>query len=325
MINLIERIEEAHRAIRPHVMVTPLVSARRLSAALGCEVLLKADHLQPTGSFKLRGATNKQRLLSQNGGHRRVLTASTGNHGRAAAYASQFFDMDVVVYMSANTAPENIAAVEGLGASVTLIEGGALAAEIAARRDSEEQGIPYLAPYNDYDTIAGQGTVGLEISEQTDRLDAAFICVGGGGLAAGAGIALKERFPGIEVIGVSPQASQSMLSSLAAGKIVETPEWETLSDHSMGAVEPGSVTFPICQSVIDRTVAVSEDEIAQAMREIADGEQWMIEGAAGVAVAGLTRLAKQYRGARVAVILCGRNVPLDTFLRAMAMSTPLGS
>jgi len=321
MTDLIERIEEAHRAIRPHVMVTPLVSARRLSAALGCELLLKADHFQPTGSFKLRGATNKLRLLSQ-ANHRRVLTASTGNHGRAAAYASRFFTIDVTVYMAANTPPANIAAVEGFGATVKLIEGGALDAELAARRDSEAQGIPYLAPYNDFDTMAGQGTVGLEISEQTEGLDAAFVCVGGGGLAGGAGTALKHRFPGIEVIGVSPQASQSMLSSLAAGKIVETPEWETLSDHSMGAVEPGSVTFPVCQSVIDRTVAVTEDEIAQAMREIANGEQWMIEGAAGVAVAGLIRLAKQYRGARVAVILCGRNVALETFLKAMAMSTP---
>jgi threonine dehydratase len=137
---------------------------------------------------------------------------------------------------------------------------------------------------------------------------------------AGAGAALKDRFPDIRIVGVSPQASRCMLDSLDAGEIVATPEYETLSDHSTGAVEPGSVTFPVCQAVIDETIAVSEAEIAQAMRQVAIGEQWMIEGAAGVAVAGLTRLADQFRGGRVAAILCGRNVGLEMFLHAMAMS-----
>ena len=319
MTSLISRIEEAHGAIRPHVLVTPFDRSMLLSTTLGCEVLLKADHLQPTGSFKLRGATNKIRIVAQQGQHRRVITASTGNHGRAVAFASTRFDIDSTVYMAADTHPDNISTIEALGAKVHLIEGNALDAELAARKESERQGIPYVAPYNDPDTMAGQGTIGLEMAEQAGHLDAAFICVGGGGLVAGAGAALKDRFPDIRIIGVSPQASRCMLDSLEAGEIVATPEYETLSDHSTGAVEPGSVTFPVCQQVIDETVAVSEAEIAQAMRQVAIGEQWMIEGAAGVAVAGLTRLAERFRGGRVAAILCGRNVGLDMFLRAMAM------
>ncbi|PXA86948.1 serine/threonine dehydratase [Nostoc sp. 3335mG] len=321
MTSLIARIEDAHRAIRPHVLRTPLDRSAKLSAALGCEVLLKLDHLQPTGSFKLRGATNKIRLVAQEGVHRRVLTASTGNHGRAVAYASTRFAIDATVYMSADTQPENVSTIEALGAKVQLVEGSALDAELAARRESERQNIPYVAPYNDMDTMAGQGTIGLEIAEQTDRLDAAFICVGGGGLMAGAGTALKDRFPKADVVGVSPQASRCMLDSLEAGQIVATPEYETLSDHSTGAVEPGSVTFPVCQAVIDRTAAVSEIEIARAMHRIARDEKWIIEGAAGVALAGLVQLADRYRGGTVAVVLCGRNVEFETYMRAMAMAS----
>ena len=320
MTSLIERIEDAHRAIRPHVLVTPLNRSQRLSAALGCDVLLKADHLQPTGSFKLRGATNKIRLVARDGTHRQVLTASTGNHGRAVAYASTRFGIDATVYMANDTHPDNVSTIRSLGAKVHLTGDNALDAELAARRDAERQGIPYVAPYNDLDTMSGQGTIGLEMAEQAERIDAVFVCVGGGGLMGGAGAALKHRFPGIHVVGVSPQASRCMLDSLEAGEIVATPEFETLSDHSTGAVEPGSVTFPACQQVIDETLAVSELEIAQAMREVATGEQWMIEGAAGVAVAGLRRLADRYRGGTVAAVLCGRNVELETFLGAMAMS-----
>jgi threonine dehydratase len=320
MTSLIQRIEDAHNAIRPHVIITPFNRSLRLSAALGCDVLLKADHLQPTGSFKLRGATNNIRLVAAEGKHREVLTASTGNHGRAVAFASTKFAINATVYMAADTQPDNIATIGSLGAKVLLIEGNALDAELAARREAERLGIPYIAPYNDLTTMAGQGTVGLEMAEQTDHLDAVFICVGGGGLMGGAGTALKDRFPDIDVIGVSPEASRCMFDSLKAGHIVATPEFETLSDHSTGAVEPGSVTFPVCQAVIDETVAVSEVEIAGAMRQVAIGEQWMVEGAAGVAVAGLMRLADRYRGGRIAAILCGRNVELETFLRAMAMS-----
>jgi threonine dehydratase len=320
MPSLITRIEDAHQAIRPHVRQTPLDRSASLSAALGCEVLLKLDHLQPTGSFKLRGATNKIRLLAQEGRHDRVLTASTGNHGRAVAYASGRFAIGATVYMAEGTPPDNIAAIEALGATVHRVEGSSLDAELAARRESERQDIPYVAPYNDVDTMAGQGTLGLEIAMQTERLDAVFLCVGGGGLLGGVGTALKDRFPDVEVIGVSPAASRCMLDSIAAGRIVATPEYETLSDHSTGAVEQGSVTFPVCQAVIDGSVAVREEEIASAMRRIARDEQWIVEGAAGVALAGLVRMADRYRGRTVAVVLCGRNVEFDTFQRAMAMA-----
>lgn len=317
MATLFRRILDAHHGIRPDVPVTPLEHSTHLSRETGCEVWLKAEHLMPTGSFKVRGSANKIRALGAAAKRTGVITASTGNHGLGVARAGALSGVDVTVYVSATAARSKMAAIESLGAKLVVREGSPLDSEIEARRQSELQGKPYVAPYNDLDTMAGQGTVGVELVEQASDLDAVFMCVGGGGLIGGAGTALKALSPATRVIGVWPQASTCMLDSLNAGHIIETPEYETLSDGSAGAVEPGSVTFPVCQEVIDDTVTVSEAEIARAMRMVAEGERWMIEGSAGVAVAGLLRTAPRYRGKKVAVVLCGRNIGLEMFLAAM--------
>jgi threonine dehydratase len=313
---LLDRILEADKAIRPQVPETPLERSTLLSAELGCDVWLKADHLMPTGSFKIRGATNKIHTLGEaaRGG---VITASTGNHGQGVARAGKLAGIAVTVYVGKTTPPAKKAAIEALGAELVVIDDNPLAAELEARRVAEQTGKPYVAPYNDFDTMAGQGVLGVELARQAPDLDAVFICVGGGGLVGGAGTALKALSPKTKIIACSPENSKCMIDSLAAGHIVETPEYDTLSDGSSGAIEPGSVTFPVCQQVIDETVIVTEDEIARAMRKIALGERWMIEGSAGVAVAALIKTADRYRGKKVAVELCGRNVALDTFLGAL--------
>ncbi len=318
MATLFERIMEADKGIRPQVPVSSLEFSAKLSAALGCEVMLKTDHLMPTGSFKVRGSANKIRTLGEaaRGG---VITASTGNHGQGVARAGKLAGVPVTVYLPRSAPPAKMRAIEALGATLVVFEGRALEAELEARRQSDLQGKPYVAPYNDYDTIAGQGTLGVELFGQAPDLDAVFICVGGGGLISGVGTAMKQLSPTTTIVGVWPQASRCMLDSLEAGHIVETPEYDTLSDGSTGAVEPGSVTFPICQQVIDETLTVSEVEIARAMRRIAEAERWMIEGSAGVAVAGLLQTAEQWRGKKVAVVLCGRNVSVETFMGAMEL------
>ncbi|MEU4667811.1 threonine/serine dehydratase [Amycolatopsis sp. NPDC023774] len=320
MPTLFDRILEAHQGIRPQVPVSTLERSRLLSDELGCEVWLKTEHLMPTGSFKVRGSANKIRVLGESAKQTGVITASTGNHGQGVARAGNLAGVGVTVYVASYTTPAKMAAIRAMGAELVVVEGGALDAEQEARRQARRLGKPYVAPYNDLDTVAGQGTLGVELAEQAPDLDAVFICTGGGGLIGGAGTALKRLSPRTKVVGVWPEASTCMLDSLKAGEIVETPEFPTLSDGSAGAVEPGSVTFGICQEVIDETVTVSEPEIARAMRKIAEGERWIVEGAAGVAVAGLIRTAGQYRGKKVAVVLCGRNVALETFLGAMALA-----
>lgn len=318
MAALFERILDAHEGIRPDVPVTPLEHSTFLSAEADCEVWLKTEHLMPTGSFKVRGSANKIRALGPAARGAGVVTASTGNHGLGVARAGALAGVGVTVYVSDMAVRSKVAAIESLGAKVVVFDGPPLAAETEARRQSDLQGKPYVAPYNDVDTMAGQGTIGVELCAQASGLDAVFMCVGGGGLIGGVGTALKRLSPETRVVGVWPEASRCLLDSLRAGRIVETPEYETLSDGSAGAVEAGSVTFPVCQEVIDETVTVSEDEIARAMRLVAEGERWIIEGSAGVAVAGLLQTAARYRGKKVAVVLCGRNIALETFLSVMA-------
>ena len=317
MAELFNKIMKAHGRIRPQVLVTPLERSNLLSATLGCEVMLKCDHLQPTGSFKLRGATNKMFELTPEEREKGIITASTGNHGQAAARAGALAGVKVTVYVAASATQLKKNAIRALGAELVIIDGPVVEAELAARRDAAEQGKVYVSPYNDFDIVAGQGTLGVELFEQSPDLDAVFISVGCGGLMGGVGTALKQLSPQTRVVGVWAENSVAMLRSLEAGEIVEPEEFPTLAEGSAGAVEPGSVTFPICQAVIDDRVTVSEMEIAQGMRRVAEADRWMVEGSAGAAMAGLIKQAKTYKGKKVAVVLCGRNIALDTFMSAV--------
>ena len=317
MTPLFDRILEADVGIRPQVPVSPLDVSPALSAALGCQVLLKCEHLQPTGSFKVRGAANKVHMLDDAARRAGVITASTGNHGQGVARAGALAGVQVTVFVGSGTAPQKMTAIRALGAEVVVIDGPPIEAELEARRQSELQGKTYISPYNDLEVVAGQGTIGVELARQAPELAAVFVAVGGGGLISGIGTALKRLSPRTQVIGVWPENSPCMLEAMQAGAVVDTVEYPTLSDATAGAVEVGSVTVPICGAVIDTTVTVTEAEIASAMRTIAQTERWMIEGAAGVAVAGLVKSAAAYPGRKVAAIVCGRNIALEKFLRAV--------
>jgi len=315
MKDLFAKIMEAHWAkLRGP---TPLSRSASLSAALACDVFLKCEHLQPTGSFKIRGATNKVRLLNPEARRRGVITASTGNHGKAVAYAAQAAGISATVYVAVSTAQTKIDGIRALGAELVLVEGPPIDAELKARAAAAEQGKTYISPYNDLEVVAGQGTLGVELLEQEPELDAVFIAVGGGGLIGGTGTALKNLRPSTEVVGVWADHSPCMLRALEAGAIIDVPEYPTLADGNLGAIEPGSVTFPICREVIDGKIEVTEAEIASGMRRVAQSDQWIVEGSAGVAIAGLVQRMDAYRGKKVAVVLCGRNVSLETFLGAV--------
>jgi threonine dehydratase len=324
MTTLFDSISQAHVAVRPQVPVSPLQLSRPLSADLGCSVLLKNEHLQPTGSFKIRGATNKIRILGTAAQRTGVTTASSGNHGQAVALAGSRAGIPVTVYVAAAASRPKVDAIRALGAELVIVDGPPLEAELLARRQAAAQGKVYISPYNDLDVIAGQGTLGMELVEQAPDLDAVFISVGGGGLISGVGTALKALNPRIQVVGVWPENSPCMLKAMQAGQIVDVEEQETLSDGTAGAVEPGSVTLALCRDVIDETVTVSEAEIGRAMRMIADAEHWIVEGAAGVALAGLVKRAESLRGQKVAVVLCGRNIALEKFLYAIELAVEQG-
>ncbi|HFG9648430.1 TPA: threonine/serine dehydratase [Yersinia enterocolitica] len=318
MNTLFDAIKEANQALRPQVRVTPLEYSPLLSQHSGCEIYLKCEHLQHTGSFKFRGASNKLRLLTDEQRQRGVITASTGNHGQAMALAGKLAGVKATIYAPEQAAAIKLEAIRALGGEVELIPGDALNAELAADSAAQQQGKIYISPYNDRQIIAGQGTCGMEMVEQQPDLDAVFVAVGGGGLISGIATVLKKLSDKTQIIGCWPANATSMYTSLENGKIQEVAEQETLSDGTAGGVEPGAITFALCQQLIDQKVLVSEQEIKDAMRLIAHTDRWMIEGAAGVALAAALKQAPLWQGKKVAVVLCGKNIVLKKYLGAVS-------
>ncbi|MFK3843012.1 threonine/serine dehydratase [Serratia sp. NPDC087055] len=318
MSNLFDAIVSAHQQLRPQVRVTPLDRSVLLSQQLGCELYLKCDHLQHTGSFKFRGASNKLRLLNDQQRSCGVIAASTGNHGQAVALAGKLMGVSVTVYAPETAAAIKLETIRALGGKVELIPGDALNAEQAGEKAAIEQGKVYISPYNDPQVVAGQGTCGMELVEQQADLDAVFVAVGGGGYISGIGTVLQRLSPKTQLIACWPENATSMYSALEAGHIYPVEERDTLSDGTAGGVEPNAITFPLCQQVIDRKILVSEAEIKQAMRQIAASDRWIIEGAAGVALAAAIKLAPEFQGKKVAVVLCGKNIVLEKYLKAIS-------
>ena len=308
----LEEILQAAQRIRPFIRETPLLRSAWLSRESGCEVYLKLENLQHTGSFKLRGAFNKLLSLTPAQRERGVITASSGNHGAALAYALQALNANGTIYVPADASPAKIAAIRAFGQEVQFYGDDCVETEAHARRLAEPNGMIYISPYNDPQIIGGQGTIAVELAKQLDHIDAVFATLGGGGLLSGIGLYLKTVFPRMRLAGCSPANSAVMLDSLRAGKILDLPSQPTLSDGSAGGVEAGAITFDICRKVLDDSIKVSEDAIAQAMRDIFTHEHLLIEGAAGTAVAGFRERQKDYRGQNVVIILCGANLAPDT-------------
>jgi len=275
MNDLYTRVVEASEAIRPDVPVSPLVHSTALSDRTGCVVYLKCEHVQETGSFKLRGAVNKLRLLAATQ-CKRVVTASTGNHGLAVALAGRRAAISVVVYAPMDASSVKLDAIRALGAQVITIDAPPLQVELEAARRGMTDGLPFISPYNDLDVIAGQGTIGIELAEQHPNLAAIFVSVGGGGLIAGIGTALKEDSPKTKVVGCWPRNAPALYECLKAGRVIEVDEAPTISDATAGGVAPDSVTLPIVQQVMHDAVLIPEDQITQAMKLVAQTERWMI-------------------------------------------------
>jgi threonine dehydratase len=303
-----QTILEAESRIRSLTRETPIDQSFHLSQAGDASVYLKLEHLQHTGSFKLRGAANK--ILSLSGEQLRggVIAASTGNHGIGVCYAARHAGTAATIYLPHDVSEQKLATIKRLGGIPITSNRDCLEAENKARAAAENSGQVFISPYNDLEVIAGQGTIGVEIARQLDRIDAVFIAVGGGGLIAGIAAYLKEASPATRIVGCWPENSRVLYECLRAGKIIEVPEETTISESTAGGVEEGSITFPLCQRLIDEHALVSEAEIGDAMRLIFDKEHWVIEGSAGVAVAAYLKEKEKYAGQNVVIVLCGRNI-----------------
>ena len=319
LVNNIIAANQRIKAVDGGARETPLDESGKFSDRTGADFLLKGEHLQRTGSFKMRGAMNKLLCLNEQDSKGGIITASSGNHGIATAQAAKVSGVDVTVYLPESVSPLKHANIRRLGANTVLVQGNGIQAEIVARAAAEREGKTFVSPYSDLDIIAGQGTVGLEWAEQCPDLAAVYVCVGGGGLISGIGAYLKTLRPDVEIIGCWPENAPAMHLCMKRGQIHDTPETATLADGSAGSIEKGAITLALCQQVIDRHLLVSEMEIAGAMREMAAAENFIIEGSAGVALAAGLKTASDYRGRKIAVVVCGHNVALDTFISVLQM------
>jgi threonine dehydratase len=299
---------DAYSRIRSHVLETPVEDVSAFFPQTGARVFFKMENLQETGSFKLRGASNKILSLTREQATAGVIAASNGNHGLGVAAAAKKAGIAAEVYVSNHVSPGKAARIEALGATLHRVGADPLDAELAARSAAEISGRVFISPYNDIEVLAGQGTIAVELLKQVPQLDAVFVAVGGGGLIGGIGAYLKSASPATEVVGCWPENSPVLYESMRAGRIVNVPESQTLSESTAGGLEESSVTLEICGNVINRSVLVSEDEILAAMRRVRETKGWLIEGAAGVALAAFLKTAERYKSKTVAIVICGGNL-----------------
>jgi threonine dehydratase len=299
---------EAAARVAGQVERTDLIRSDAFSEALASNVWFKLENLQTTGSFKLRGATNRLMTLSDEDRAKGCVTASSGNHGAATACAMQKLGVKGVIFVPEQTSKAKVDKIKGYGGDVRLFGTDGLDTEQHAREFAEQNEMPYLSPYNDYEVVAGQGTCGIEILEQLPDVDVVFVAVGGGGLIAGVGAVLKTHNPNIRIYGCQPSQSAVMMRSVEAGEILDLESGRTLSDGTAGGIEADSITFPLNEAIVDDWVSVDEPAIAEAMRRYMNDEGHIIEGAAGVAIAAMIERQDEIAGKNAVVVICGGNI-----------------
>ena len=311
-MNVYPSVIQAQERIHAYILQTPVEYSPWLSKLTGADVWLKMEHLQITGSFKLRGAANKILSLSDSEKQTGVITASTGNHGSALAYIAAKAHCKVTVYLPENVPPTKVALMKLYGAELTYFGEDSVETELKARKDAEKMGKIFVSPYNDPAIVAGQGTIGLELESQVPNLDTVLVPVGGGGLISGIGGYLKFVNPTVEVIGCQPVNSAVMYESVKVGCVVDIPSYPTLSDGTAGGLETDSITFDLCRQYVNDYQLVSEDEIRNALRFLLEKHFLLVEGAAALSVASLLQQPERYKGKTVVLILCGRKMGIET-------------
>lgn len=317
--------EDAQAAIKGIACRTPLVEAPELSDGHH-KVRLKLETAQPTGAFKLRGAANALARLSATQAARGVVCASTGNHGRALAYAASRLGIAATVCMSGLVPPNKIDAVRKLGAMIRIVGSSQDDAQREVDRLVAESGMEEIPPFDHLDVIAGQGTIGLEIFEDAPQTDTVLVPLSGGGLIAGVAAAIKAKSPGVRIIGLSMDRGAAMAASLAAGHPVDVVEEPTLADSLGGGIGLGNrYTFAMVRELVDDVILLTEEQIAAAMRTLFLQVGWVAEGAGAVGIAPLIELGLVELGRNVAVVVSGRNIDIDVFRAVIDGKLPEGT
>ena len=307
----LQDIQAAKKRIAGKVERTPTILSTSLSELLGVPVHLKLEHRQTTGAFKLRGASNAVALLSADEKAHGVIAASTGNHGRALAYAAKREGTRAIICMSRLVPQNKLDEIGRLGAEIRIIGNSQDDAQQEVERLVETEGLIMVPPFDHPAVIAGQGTLGLEIMDQMPEAATVLVPLSGGGLAAGVAAAVKGVSPATKVIGISMTRGAAMKESLDAGHPVPVEELPTLADSLGGGIGlDNRLTFAMCRDLLDDVVLLSEEEIAAGIRHAYAEEREIVEGAGAVGIAAILAGKVKPRGP-VAVILSGRNIDME--------------
>lgn len=303
MITL-QQIEEAKEQIKDMVKVTPIITSKQLNERTGKHIYVKGEHLQTTGSFKIRGASNKLKTIAEKD-IKQVVAASSGNHGQAVAYVAKELGMDATIVVPEDASSVKLNAITSYGGKV-IKHGTTSSQRIDYAKTLEGTFIP---PYDDTDIMSGQGTVGLEVMCQVDRADTILVPVGGGGLLAGVLVAVKQKNPNIQVIAVEPEIANDTYLSLAAGDWKNIGETRTIAD-GLRTSQPGDMTFPIVQEYVDDIILVSEAEIKKAMKFSYERLKQAIEPSGAVTMAACLAGKLPNTSEHIVPIISGGNINL---------------
>ena len=316
MLNL-DKVYQAQYVLKDAIRETDLIHSPVLSQQIGCEVYLKCENLQRTGSFKVRGAYYKIARLSEEEKAKGVIACSAGNHAQGVALASTKFGIKSIICMPDGAPISKVEATKGYGAEVVLVPGVYDDAHNEAERLREEKGYTFIHPFDDEDVIAGQGTIGLEIINQLKDTDVIVVPVGGGGLISGVAYVVKTLNPKIRVYGVQSAGAPSMLNSIEHGKIETLPSVFTIAD-GIAVKEPGANTFDYCSRYVDGIVSVTDDQVCAAILTLIEKQKMIAEGAGAVSFAAvLFNKIPDIKGKKVVCLISGGNIDVTILSRVI--------
>lgn len=311
----IEDIKKAQERLSKHVKRTPILRAEKIDESAGCKVFLKPECLQKTGSFKLRGATNKIMNLSKEDADKGIIASSSGNHGLGVAFAAQTLGVKATLVLPVNAPKVKIEGARSMGAEVILHGSDSIERYKKLYEIQAEKGYTLVHSYDDVDLIAGQGTVGYELTEDIKDLDVVVVPLGGGGLLAGVAVAVKELRPEVRVIGVEPAAIPRYSESRAKGEPVEVEMADTVADGLM-ITKTGMNTYPLIEKYVDEVVTVEDEYIYEAMDKLYFDAKIVVEPSAAIGIAAALAGKLNVKPTdKVCFVLTGGNVDKEKLVK----------
>ncbi len=313
MLNM-EKIYDAAKVLSSTVRKTDLIHSAALSN--GCDVYIKSENLQVTGSFKVRGASYKIANLTDEEKKRGVIACSAGNHAQGVALAAKKYGIDATICIPAGAPMSKVAATRSYGADVVLVKGVYDDAYAKAKEIEEEKQLTFVHPFDDEDVIAGQGTIGLEILEQLPEADAVIVPIGGGGLISGVAYTIKQLKPSCKVYGVQAAGAPSMYNSINHHAIESLDSVSTIAD-GIAVKKPGNLTYECCTKYVDEIITVTDDEIATAILTLMEKQKMISEGAGATTIAAVLFNKINLAGKKVVCVVSGGNIDVNTLSRVI--------